>query len=81
MLVLTRKKNEAIQIGDDIEIKILSIDGDQIKLGIEAPKSIEIHRKEVYLDIQTQNSEAANIPSDIIQLLNDHQSIKYWNEQ
>lgn len=71
MLVLTRKKNEAIQIGDDIEIKILSIDGDQIKLGIEAPKSIEIHRKEVYLDIQTQNSEAANIPSDIIQLLND----------
>jgi len=71
MLVLTRKKNEAIQIGDDIEIKILSIDGDQIKLGIEAPKSIEIHRKEVYLDIQTQNSEAANIPSDIIQLLKD----------
>jgi len=73
MLVLTRKKNEAIQIGDDIEIKILSVDGDQIKLGIEAPKSVEIHRKEVYLDIQNQNSEAANIPSDIIQLLNDHE--------
>lgn len=71
MLVLARKKNEAIKIGDDIEIKILSIDGDQIKLGIEAPKSIEIHRKEVYLDIQNQNSEAASIPSDIIQLLND----------
>jgi len=71
MLVLTRKKNEAIQIGDDIEIKILSVDGDQIKLGIEAPKSVEIHRKEVYLDIQNQNSEAANIPSDLIQLLKD----------
>lgn len=71
MLVLTRRKNEAIKIGDDIEIKILSIDGDQIKLGIEAPKSIEIHRKEVYLDIQNQNSEAASIPSDIIQLLSD----------
>ncbi len=72
MLVLTRKKNEAIKIGDDIEIKILSVDGDQIKLGIEAPKSVEIHRKEVYLDIQNQNSEAANIPSDIIQLLKDN---------
>lgn len=73
MLVLTRKLGEAIQIGDDIEIKILSIDGDQIKLGIEAPKSIEIHRKEIYLDIQEQNNEAANIPLDLIQLLNkDH---------
>lgn len=71
MLVLTRKQNEAIKIGDDIEIKILSIEGDQIKLGIEAPQSIEIHRKEIYLDIQQQNSEAANIPSDIIQLLNE----------
>jgi len=72
MLVLTRKKNEAIKIGDDIEIKILSVDGDQIKLGIEAPKSIEIHRKEIYLEIQHQNSEAANIPSDIIHLLNNN---------
>lgn len=72
MLVLTRKTNEAIKIGDDIEIKILSIDGDQIKLGIDAPKAIEIHRKEVYLEIQNQNSEAASIPSNIIQLLNDN---------
>jgi carbon storage regulator len=72
MLVLTRKQSEAIKIGDDIEIKILSIDGDQIKLGIEAPQSIEIHRKEVYLDIQQQNSEAANISSDIIRLLNEN---------
>lgn len=72
MLVLTRKKNEAIQIGEDIEIKILSIDGDQIKLGIDAPKSIEIHRKEVYLEIQAQNSEAANIPLDFLQLLNEN---------
>ena len=70
MLVLTRKTNEAIKIGDDIEVKILSIDGDQIKLGIDAPQAIEIHRKEVYLEIQNQNSEAASIPSDIIKLLN-----------
>lgn len=70
MLVLTRKKNESIQIGEDIEIKILSVDGDQIKIGIEAPQSVDIHRKEVYLEIQAQNSEAANIPLDFMQLLN-----------
>ncbi|KMJ56040.1 carbon storage regulator [Bacillus sp. LL01] len=58
MLVLTRKLKEAIQIGDDIEIKILSVDGDQIKIGIDAPKNIEIHRKEVYLAIQRENNEA-----------------------
>ena len=73
MLVLTRNKNEAIKIGDDIEIKILSIDGDQVKLGIEAPKSIDIHRKVVYLDIQNENSEAANISPDIIQLLSENE--------
>lgn len=71
MLVLTRKKNESIQIGENIEIKILSIDGDQIKLGIEAPQSIDIHRKEIYLDIQAQNNEAANIPIDLIQMLKE----------
>ncbi|ADC49189.1 carbon storage regulator [Alkalihalophilus pseudofirmus OF4] len=59
MLVLTRKLKEAIQIGDDIEVKILAVDGDQIKLGIDAPRNIEIHRKEVYLDIQKENHEAA----------------------
>jgi len=61
MLVLTRRQNEAIQIGDNIEITVLSIEGDQIKLGIEAPKTVDIHRKEVYLDIQKQNNEAANV--------------------
>ncbi|SDQ25254.1 carbon storage regulator, CsrA [Virgibacillus subterraneus] len=69
MLVLTRKQNESIQIGDDIEIKVLAIDGDQIKLGIDAPKSIDIHRKEVYLDIQNQNNEAVNVSQDILKLL------------
>jgi carbon storage regulator len=63
MLVLTRKLKEAIQIGDDIEIKILAVDGDQIKLGIEAPRNIEIHRKEVYLEIQKENNEAVKTVS------------------
>lgn len=69
MLVLTRKQNEAIQIGEHIEVKVLSIEGDQIKLGIEAPKSVDIHRKEVYLEIQQQNNEAAKVSLDLIHLL------------
>ncbi|TSB48337.1 carbon storage regulator CsrA [Alkalicoccobacillus porphyridii] len=59
MLVLSRKKNEQIQIGEDIAISILSIEGDQVKVGIEAPRHIDIHRKEVYLSIQEENREAA----------------------
>lgn len=70
MLVLTRKKKEMIRIGDEIEISILAIEGDQVKLGIHAPKSIEIHRKEIYDTIQLQNSEAANLPADIHKLFN-----------
>ncbi|MGG3887918.1 carbon storage regulator CsrA [Metabacillus fastidiosus] len=66
MLVLTRKTNEAIQIGDDIEITILSISGDQVKLGINAPKNIEIHRKEIYLSIQESNNEAASISLNLL---------------
>ncbi|MBD1381393.1 carbon storage regulator CsrA [Metabacillus arenae] len=61
MLVLTRKPNEAIRIGDEIEVRILSIEGDQIKIGIEAPKNIEIHRKEIYLSILEENNQAASI--------------------
>ncbi len=67
MLVLTRKLNEAIRIGEDIEIKILSIEGEQIKIGIEAPKNIEIHRKEIYLAIQHENQKAAETPISILE--------------
>lgn len=69
MLVLTRKLQEAIKIGDDIEIQVVSIDGDQVKLGITAPKQIDIYRKEIYLDIQKENSEAAQVPTDLFDLL------------
>ena len=58
MLVLTRKLKESIMIGDDIEITIVSIDGEQVKIGINAPKHIDIHRKEIFLDIQKSNQEA-----------------------
>lgn len=69
MLVLARKKNESIQIDDSIELKVLGIEGDQVKLGIHALKTVDIHRKEVYLDIGQQNNEAANTPVDLLQLL------------
>ncbi|SFL84353.1 carbon storage regulator CsrA [Salibacterium qingdaonense] len=59
MLVLTRKPNESIQIGEDIEIKVIAVEGDQVKLGINAPGHVDIHRHEVYLSIQEENNEAA----------------------
>ncbi|MBB2481639.1 carbon storage regulator CsrA [Bacillus sp. APMAM] len=67
MLVLSRKKGESIQIGSDIEITVISINGDQVKIGINAPKNVEIHRKEVYMEIQSENTEATK---DITNLLN-----------
>ncbi|OCA89024.1 carbon storage regulator CsrA [Pseudobacillus wudalianchiensis] len=69
MLVLTRKTGEAIQIGDDIEITVVSVKGDQIKLGINAPKNVDIHRKEVYLAIQEENEKASAGVKDIFNLL------------
>lgn len=59
MLALTRRKGESIVIGDDIEVVILGIQGEQVKLGIVAPKSVPVHRKEIYEQIQAENMEAA----------------------
>lgn len=74
MLVLTRKLNQSIQIGDDIELTILSLDKDQVKIGISAPKNIEIHRKEIYVAIKDENTLAAKAPS--ITALKDFMKIK-----
>jgi carbon storage regulator len=60
MLVLARKFNESIMIGDEIEIIIIEIKNDQVKLGIKAPKRISVHRKEVYEEIQLENIAASS---------------------
>ena len=66
MLALSRKKNEALVINNNVEITILDIKGDQVKLGISAPKEVPIYRKEVYLQTQKANEDAlasANLES------------------
>ncbi|MEW9502255.1 carbon storage regulator CsrA [Jeotgalibacillus marinus] len=70
MLVLRRKLNESIMIGDNIEVKILEMDGDQIKLGIEAPTDIDIFRSELYKTIQQENNLAATQEIDLSTLFN-----------
>lgn len=61
MLALTRKKGESIIINDDIEVVILSVSGEQVKLGIVAPKEIPVHRKEIYELIQKENEAALSV--------------------
>lgn len=61
MLALTRKKNEAIVIDGNIEIKVIDIQGDKVKIGIAAPKNITVHRQEIYVQIKHTNQEASNL--------------------
>ena len=61
MLALTRKKGESLVLNNDIEVMILEIRGDQVKLGIKAPKQVPVYRKEVYLQIQKENEAAASV--------------------
>jgi carbon storage regulator len=58
MLVLTRKRNESIMIGDDIEVRVLSVAGEKVRMGIQAPRDIPVFRKEIYLEILQQRLEA-----------------------
>jgi len=60
MLVLTRKLNESIMIGDDVKITIIDVRGDQVKLGISAPRQIAVHREEIYQEIQRESNIAAS---------------------
>lgn len=65
MLALSRKKNEAIIIGNNIEITILEVKGDQVKIGVAAPKEVPVYRKEVYLQIRKANQDAGNAETNM----------------
>lgn len=69
MLVLSRKINQSIVIGDNIEIMLVDIRGDQIKLGINAPKSVKIFRKEVYEEVKSENLEASKSTIEELNIL------------
>jgi carbon storage regulator len=66
MLVLTRKLNESIMIGDSVEVTVVEVKGEQVKLGIKAPKDVKVHRKEVYLAIQSENIDASKLAVDSV---------------
>lgn len=60
MLVLSRKKGESIMLGDNIEVVVLGVEGETVKIGIRAPKQVEVHRKEVFEAIRLENKEASS---------------------
>lgn len=64
MLVLSRQRDETIMIGDDIEITVVDIRGDKVRLGINAPRVVQVHRKEVYEAIKRENTEACHVQLD-----------------
>jgi carbon storage regulator len=66
MLVLTRKVNQAIVIGDNVEVVVLEVRGEQVRLGIRAPRDVTVHRKEIYEQIAEENQGAAGVrPEDL----------------
>lgn len=65
MLVLTRKSAEAIRIGDNIRVVVVEVKDGQVKLGIEAPHDLPVHREEIYMKIQNENVAAAGLPMNI----------------
>ncbi len=68
MLVLTRKEDESIMIGSDIEVKVLDLKDNQVKLGIVAPRTVAVHRREVYEAIQAENAQAAAAQAGVSQI-------------
>lgn len=73
MLVLSRKVGEVIKIGNDIELTVVSVSGDQVKIGIKAPKQVEIHRKEIFDQIYNENKAASVDISSVLNVLKKNQ--------
>jgi carbon storage regulator len=65
MLVLTRKPNQSIMIGDDIEVSVLSVVGEKVRIGIHAPQDIPVFRTEIYVEIQREESERSPASEDV----------------
>jgi carbon storage regulator len=84
MLILTRKSGEGIRIGDSITLKIIEIRGNQVRLGVEAPKNVSVHREEIYEQIRQQNELAADsspVSSDMLTTLwRDHRESQTAHE-
>lgn len=71
MLVLSRKPGQSIIIGEDIVVTVLEIHGDQVRLGIEAPKELSVHREEIYISIKEENAAAARSDAKMVQGLQE----------
>ena len=71
MLVLTRKSNQSIMIGHDIVVTVLEVRGDQVRLGIKAPRSIDVHREEIFIQLQQANRDAAASPDQSVESLQE----------
>lgn len=71
MLVLTRRPGESIMIGDDIVVTVLDVRGDVVRVGIRAPRSVQVHREEVYLELQKVNLEAARPSESAVEALSE----------
>ena len=69
MLVLTRKKNQSIVVNDNIELTIIDIQGDQVRVGINAPRDVKVFRKEVYVEMTEENQRASNVEMEALNML------------
>jgi carbon storage regulator len=74
MLVLTRRAGESVMIGDDVVITVLEARGDVIRLGIQAPRDVQVHREEVYRELQDANREAASPTEDAVRAVTEMMS-------
>ncbi len=72
MLVLSRQRDESIMIGDQIEITVVDIRSDKVRLGISAPRAVQVHRKEVFDSIRFENEEASRVQIEDLQEADDH---------
>lgn len=71
MLVLTRRANQSIMIGHEIVVTVLEVRGDQVRLGIKAPRSIDVHREEIFLQLQQANRDAVTSSNDVLETLSE----------